>query len=303
MFLASASRILPSIVRAQSALLAVKQSEGGSEITINQILELEEIEKSKKVFSSQTLKNKHFIPEIKISNLNFSYENSNRFTLQDVSLEVEAGSLIAIVGESGAGKTTLVDLVLGMNTPNSGSIEICGVNSLEAAKKWPGKIAYVPQNITVIDGSIRRNVTLGSDNNVSDLAVWTALKKAKLVDEVDAMPNKLDEIVGERGMKLSGGQRQRLGIARALFTDPKLIVFDEATSALDSITEKTVTEAIFGNNKREMTLIVIAHRLSTVKNADLVVFLENGRVVAKGTFNEVRQVAPKFDEQAKLANL
>jgi ABC-type multidrug transport system fused ATPase/permease subunit len=303
MFLASASRILPSIVRAQSALLAVKQSEGGSEITISQLLELEEIEKNRKVFNNQTRMDIDFIPEIKISNLRFSYENSKRFSLQDISLEIDAGSLVAIVGESGSGKTTLVDLVLGMNIPNSGSVEICGLDSLEAAKKWPGSIAYVPQNISVIDGSIRRNITLGNDDHVSDLAVWAALERAKLVDEVEAMPNKLDEIVGERGMKLSGGQRQRLGIARALFTDPKLIVFDEATSALDSITEKAVTEAIFRNNKREMTLIVIAHRLSTVMNADVVVLLENGRVVAKGTFNEVRQIAPKFDEQAKLANL
>jgi len=303
MFLASASRILPSIVRAQGALLAVKQSEGGSEMTINQILELEEIEKCRTVFDNQTLIDKEFIPQIKISNLMFSYEDSKRFALHDVSLEIEAGSLVAIVGESGAGKTTLIDLVLGMNIPNSGTVEISGIKSLEAAKKWPGRIAYVPQNISVIDGSIRRNITLGNDIDVSDFAVWAALEKAKLVDEVKAMPNKLDEIVGERGMKLSGGQRQRLGIARALFTDPKLIVFDEATSALDSMTEKAVTEAIFRNNKRDMTLIVIAHRLSTVKNADVVVLLESGRVVAKGTFDEVRRIAPRFDEQAKLANL
>jgi ATP-binding cassette subfamily C protein len=303
MFLASASRILPSIVRAQGALLAVKQSEGSSEITIKQLLEVKEIEKSRTKFESLTPINGEFIPTISIENLKFMYENSKRFALQDISLEIEAGSLVAIVGESGSGKTTLVDLVLGMNMPNSGSVNICGVNPLKAAKKWPGRIAYVPQNISVIDGSIRRNITLDNDNLDSDWAVWAALEKANLIQEVNAMPSKLDEIVGERGMKLSGGQRQRLGIARALFTDPKLIVFDEATSALDSITEKAVTEAIFGDREREITLIVIAHRLSTVKNADIVVLLENGRMVTKGTFDEVRQIAPKFDEQAKLANL
>jgi ATP-binding cassette, subfamily B, bacterial PglK len=303
MFLASASRILPSIVRAQGALLAVKQSEGSSEITIKHLLEVKEIEKRQTKFESLTPINGEFIPTISIENLMFMYENSKRFALQDISLEIEAGSLVAIVGESGSGKTTLVDLVLGMNMPNSGSVNICGVDPLKAAKKWPGRIAYVPQNISVIDGSIRRNITLDNDNLDSDWAVWAALEKANLIQEVNAMPSKLDEIVGERGMKLSGGQRQRLGIARALFTDPKLIVFDEATSALDSITEKAVTEAIFGDREREITLIVIAHRLSTVKNADIVVLLENGRMVTKGTFDEVRQIAPKFDEQAKLANL
>jgi ATP-binding cassette subfamily C protein len=303
MFLASASRLLPSIVRAQGALLMVKQSEGGSEITIKQILELEEIETDRTQFGQQNQVTNVFVPEVKINNLNFSYGDSERFTLKDISLEIAGGSLIAIVGESGAGKTTLVDLVLGMNIPDSGSLKICNLGPLEAAKKWPGKIAYVPQNISVIDGTIRRNVTLGVNNHDSDLAVWAALEKAQLANEVNAMPGKLDEIVGERGMKLSGGQRQRLGIARAIFTNPKLIVFDEATSALDSITEKAVTEAIFGNKKRDITLIVIAHRLSTVKNADVVVLLENGRIAAKGTFDEVRQIAPRFDEQAKLANL
>jgi len=303
MFLASASRVLPSVVRAQGALLAVKQSEGGSEITIKQILELEEIERSRIHLNVQENAIKEFKPEITIDNLNFSYEKSTRFALQDFSLKIAAGSLVAIVGESGAGKTTLVDLVLGMNIPDSGSVKISNLHSLDAAKKWPGRISYVPQNISVMDGSIRRNVSLGNDNQDCDLADWAAPEKAKLVDEVEAMPHKLDEIVGERGIKLSGGQRQRLGIARALFTNPKLIVFDEATSALDSITEKAVTEGIFRNNERDITLIVIAHRLSTVKNADIVVLLENGRMVAKGTFDEVRQIAPRFDEQAKLANL
>jgi ATP-binding cassette subfamily C protein len=303
MFLAAASRILPSVVRAQGALLAVKQSEGASEITIKQILELKETVRNRTHLNVQENINNEFIPEIEINNLNFSYDETKKFALQNISLEIRAGSLVAIVGESGSGKTTLVDLVLGMNIPISGSVKICNLNPLEAAKKWPGRIAYVPQNISIIDGSIRRNVALGDDNQDLDLAVWAALEKAKLVEEVKSMPHKLDEIVGERGMKLSGGQRQRLGIARALFTNPQLIVFDEATSALDSITEKAVTEAIFGNDKSDTTLIVIAHRLSTVKNADVVVLLENGRIAAKGTFDEVRQIAPRFDEQAKLANL
>ncbi len=303
MFLAAASRILPSLIRAQGALLAVKQSEGASEMPIKQLSELERIAKIDSKFIIQRSVESRFIPEISISNLEFSYETSPSFSLHEISLDIRAGNFVAIVGESGAGKTTLVDLILGMNNPVAGSVRISGLNPLEAAIKWPGKIAYVPQNILVIDGSIRKNISLSSEGQGNEEKLLLALAKANLLSDVQNLPGKLDEVVGERGMKLSGGQRQRLGIARALYTNPDLIVFDEATSALDSLTEKTVTEAIFKNNERGVTLIVIAHRLSTVKNADVVVLLEHGRIVASGTFDEVRQIAPKFDEQAKLANL
>ena len=148
----------------------------------------------------------------------------------------------------------------------------------------------------------RSNITLDRKITNSDNDVVGALEKAKLLNDINALPKKLDEIVGEWGLKLSGGQRQRLGIARALFTKPELIIFDEATSALDSITEKAVTEAIYGRSNG-VTLVVIAHRLSTVRHADLIIYLEKGRVIAKGSFDEVRRIAPKFDEQAKLVNL
>jgi ATP-binding cassette subfamily C protein len=272
-------------------------------MAIRQLDEVEEFVKSKVKVAYQDKLAREFIPDIIISNLNFSYDNESRFSLQNISLEIKAGSFVAIVGQSGAGKTTLVDLILGMNTASSGSVSICGLEPLDAARKWPGKIAYVPQNITVIDGDIRKNITLSNDDQANESQVQIALEKSNLLTEIQNMPGKLNEIVGERGMKLSGGQRQRLGIARALFTDPKLIVFDEATSALDSLTEKAVTNAIFNKDERAITLIVIAHRLSTVKNADIVVLLDHGRMIAKGTFEEVRQIAPKFDEQAKLANL
>ena len=143
---------------------------------------------------------------------------------------------------------------------------------------------------------------MDSEDFASDKLVKSALDQAKLLEDVINMPGGLDEIVGERGTKLSGGQRQRLGIARALFSQPELIIFDEATSALDSVTEKAVTDAIF-TKKNLVTLIVIAHRLSTVRNADLVVLLDKGKLIAKGTFEEVRTIAPMFDKQAKLVNL
>jgi ATP-binding cassette subfamily C protein len=301
-FLAAASRILPSLVRAQGALLAIKQSEGGSEVTIGQMAELSKISKTQVSTEVGNFVDKKFTANVEISNLNFRYSEFSKFSLEDISLDIKPATFVAIVGESGSGKTTLVDLVLGMNNPNSGYVKISGTKSFLAALNWPGKIAYVPQNIYIIDGSIRKNVTLDSADSDSDSLVVSALNQAKLLEDVMKMPGGLDEIVGERGMKLSGGQRQRLGIARALFSQPELIVFDEATSALDSVTEKAVTDAIF-TKKNQVTLIVIAHRLSTVRNADLVVLLDNGKLIAKGTFEEVRKIAPMFDKQAKLVNL
>jgi ATP-binding cassette subfamily C protein len=301
-FLAAASRILPSLIRAQGAFLGIRQSEGSSEITINQIKALESDEISTPKSHEYIARTAEFHPSLKVQNLYFSYNAESEFELEDVSFEVSPGQFVAIVGESGAGKTTLIDLILGMLTPTSGAVEISNHESLSAIQKWPGKIAYVPQDIMIIDGDIRKNVVLEESCNVIDEDVLGALEKSHLKNDVLNMKSGLNEIVGERGIRLSGGQRQRLGIARALYTKPQMIIFDEATSSLDPLTEKTVTEAIY-EKKGNVTLIVVAHRLSTVKNADLVILLDNGKVLAKGTFEEVRSRSPKFDQQAKLVNL
>jgi ATP-binding cassette subfamily C protein len=233
--------------------------------------------------------------------VSFSYESNADFAIKNVSLKINRGDLVAIVGESGSGKSTLADLVLGMQEPNSGLIQIMGMPPREVFSKLPGFLAYVPQDIAIVDGDIQRNVTLGAELEDNERLI-DSLKKAALWEDVQKMPKGINSLVGERGVKLSGGQRQRLGIARALFSNPSIIVFDEATSSLDPITEKAVTEAIY-TKRGEVTLIVIAHRLSTVRNADVVLLLDNGEAIASGTFDDVRAKAPKFDEQAKLVNL
>ncbi len=301
-FLAAASRILPSLIRAQGAFITIRQSEGGAEVTINQIRLLKNEEISIPQSLIDTANTAEFNPSLQVHDLYFSYNDESEFQLRDINFEVSPGQFVAIVGESGAGKTTLIDLILGMLTPTSGVIEISNHESLSAIHKWPGKIAYVPQDIMIIDGDIRRNVVLEDSHNVMDEDILSALEKSHLNDDVLNMKNGLNEIVGERGIRLSGGQRQRLGIARALYTKPQMIIFDEATSSLDPLTEKTVTEAIY-EKKGNVTLIVVAHRLSTVKNADVVILLEKGEILAKGTFEEVRRISPKFDQQAKLVNL
>jgi ATP-binding cassette, subfamily B, bacterial PglK len=301
-FLAAASRILPSLIRAQGASIAIRQSEGSAEVTINQIRTLKSEEISIPQSLGITTSTEEFTPSLQVHQLYFSYNEESEFQLEDINFEVLPGQFVAIVGESGAGKTTLIDLILGMLTPSSGIIKISNHESLSAIHKWPGKIAYVPQDIMIIEGDIRRNVVLEGSSNVIDEDVLRALEKSHLKNDVLKMKNGLNEIVSERGIRLSGGQRQRLGIARALYTKPQMIIFDEATSSLDPLTEQTVTEAIY-EKKGNVTLIVVAHRLSTVKNADIVILLDKGKILAKGTFEEVRNISPKFDQQAKLVNL
>jgi ATP-binding cassette subfamily C protein len=299
-FVAASSRILPAVIRAQNSFFTMKQSEGGAQVTMDVITEIgDSIRNTAK--SADLEITSTFIPSISVENLSFSYPETNQEVLKEISFSIKAGQLVAIVGQSGAGKSTLVDLLLGMYEPNVGSVRISNVSPREAIRTWPGLISYVPQDIAIIDGSISKNVAL-QESDQKEIKIYSSLVRAHLLDDVNTMSNKLNEVVGERGMRLSGGQRQRLGIARALYTNPQMIFFDEATSSLDPITEKSVTDAIY-NKKGEVTLVVIAHRLSTVRHADLVILLDQGRLIAKGTFDEVRTLAPKFDEQAKLVNL
>ena len=213
------------------------------------------------------------------------------------------GKSLAVVGSSGAGKTSLVDVLLGILPSNSGVVSISGKPPLEAIATWPGAISYVPQAVTISNGSFRENVGLGFPKELAtDELVWTALEVAQLSDYVRQLPRGLDTLVGERGARISGGQRQRLGIARAMFTRPKLLVLDEATSSLDGQTESDITDAIQGL-KGSVAVVMIAHRLSTVRNADQVIFMDKGKILARGSFEEVRRAIPDFDNQAKLMGL
>ena len=299
-FVAASTRILPSLIRAQNSFLTMKQSEGFAQVTLDVITEIDGLSKiaEKSIYEEIS---SEFLPIINVENLTFSYPETDQIVLKEINFSIKAGQFVAIVGQSGAGKSTLVDLILGMYEPTSGYIEVSGLPPREAVKTWPGVISYVPQDIAIIDGTMAKNITLQDSDQQKNL-IQISLESAHLLDDVMAMTNKLNEVVGERGTRLSGGQRQRLGIARALYTNPKMIFFDEATSSLDPITEKSVTDAIY-NKESGVTLIVIAHRLSTVRHADLVILLDQGRLIAKGTFDEVRSLAPKFDEQAKLVNL
>ena len=211
--------------------------------------------------------------------------------------------MVAIVGPSGGGKSTLVDLMLGVLTPDSGAVKISNEDPLLAIAKWPGALSYVPQQVNLINGSILENIVYGNfKTEVSVDRVWDALHIAQLDDFIKRNSEGLDLQVGDRGAKLSGGQRQRVGLARALYSNPLLVVLDEATSALDGETEANFSDAL-NSIRGECTIVLIAHRLATVTNADKVVYLEDGRVRAEGTFTEIKNAIPNFSSQASLLGL
>ena len=244
-----------------------------------------------------------FESEIQVKKASLTYPNKPSPAISDISLTIPSGASVAFVGPSGTGKTTIIDVLLGVLNPDEGSVSISGLPPLLAVAKWPGAVSYVPQDVVIAAGTIRENVALGYPSEAAtDELVMSALKVAHLDKFVAGLPHGVDTQVGERGAKISGGQRQRLGIARAMFTRPHLLVLDEATSSLDGETEASISDAIHAL-RGSTTVVMIAHRLSTVRNADIVVYLSEGKVMATGTFDEVRKAVPDFDRQAKLMGL
>jgi len=302
-FMVAITRIAPAVMRFQQSMIGIKTSLAQAESALKLVEEIDVVDELEDPNSTLQIVHDGFTPEINIDSLNFSYPSRTSKTLQDVSLLISAYSIFAIVGPSGGGKTTLADLILGVLQPTSGSVQISGLSPLQAIISWPGAISYVPQDTLIISGSIRENVGLGFSNLESfDELIWESLALAQLEDFVRNLPGGLSAQVGERGTQLSGGQRQRLGIARALFTRPKLIVFDEATSSLDVATEFEVSQAINALRSR-VTIVLIAHRLSTIRKADSIIYLDNGKVLACGDFNHLRSIVPEFDNQARLTGL
>lgn len=302
-FLASGTRIAPAIMRLQQSLVQIKSGIGSAMPTLVLIESLKNVPLVQVTKDDLEVIHKGFRSEVILKDISLIYPAKETNALTSVSFQVSAGKSVAIVGPSGAGKTSLVDVLLGVLPPSSGSVSISGENPLDAISIWPGAISYVPQDVSISNGTFRENVGLGYPKEfISDELVWAALKVAQLAEFVSALPDGLDTQVGERGTKISGGQRQRLGIARAMFTQPKLLVLDEATSALDGQTEADISEAIQGL-KGSVTVVMIAHRLSTVRNADQVIYMDGGKLVSQGTFEEVRSEVPDFDKQAKLMGL
>ena len=244
-----------------------------------------------------------FVPLITVNDVAFEYSANSNFKLAKSKEEIRAGDFIGVVGQSGAGKSTFMDLMLGILTPDSGSITISGLSPKEAIARWPGAIAYVPQEVMMINGTIRENIILGyKTDEVPEREIWDALDKTYLTSFVRSLPGQLDEIINESGSNLSGGQRQRLGLARAFITKPKILVLDEATSSLDAETENFIAD-ILELYKDERIVLSIAHRLSSIRNADRILFFDGGRLESTGTFEELKKNSAKFANQARLMGL
>lgn len=302
-FLAAGMRMAPALLRIQQSGLQIRNSLGSSHRTINLLASLSDVEEVEGIDSNFNDLYEGFIPNLLVKNVNFRYPNAIRDAIRDVSIEILPGTVAAVVGSSGAGKSTLVDILLGNLSPQSGFVAVSGMSPSEVISKWPGAIAYVPQDTLIFEGTIRENISIGYPlSAATDERVNSSLKTAQLYDFVQTLPHGLETFVGDRGSQLSGGQRQRLGIARALFTKPKLLVLDEATSALDGQTEHEFTMALEAI-KATTTVILIAHRLSSIKHSDKLIYLEDGEVIAEGTFDSVRIAVPNFDIQANLMGL
>ena len=303
LFLAASTRIAPAALRLQQGALSIKNSIGGARGTFDLIDDLKEIEPVTSDGVISDFEYVDFIPDFKMVGVTFKYPSSTKFSLGPIDLSILPGSTTAIVGPSGAGKTTLVDLMLGVLAPTNGEVLISGMRPSEVSQHWPGAMSYVPQNIVIVSGTVSENVTLGYDEtSINKNAVYEAISAAQLSQDIANLENGIGTMVGENGAMLSGGQRQRLGIARAMFTKPKLLVFDEATSSLDGETEADVTEAI-SKLSGQVTVVIIAHRLSTIRGADQVVYLENGSVRAIGTFEQVKAQVPQFAKEVLRAGL
>ncbi len=310
-FLTASTRILPSLSRLQGAVLAIKSSSGVAAPTLELAAEFPEAGDAavldprlrERVTIGVREGYTGFVPVIELIDVTLRYPGADAPAVADTSLRVRPGESLALVGPTGAGKSTIADVILGVLAPDQGTATLSGVNPSVAAQEWPGAIAYVPQDVTVLEGTIRGNIALGlPPEMVEDDLAWEALERAHLADMVREEREGLDTIVGENGVRLSGGQRQRLGLARALYTRPRLIVLDEATSALDAETEQAISTAL-DELGGDVTLVIVAHRLATIRHCTSVAYIERGVLRAQGTFEQVRESQPNFDRQAELLGL
>jgi ATP-binding cassette, subfamily B, bacterial PglK len=285
LFAMAAFRLMPSITRIIALITTIRYSQPALTVVYEDLF----MNKEKTSNITPTGKNQQitinkeertYTDSIKLNEVSFRYPNQKGYSIKNVSFTIPIGKSVAFIGESGAGKTTIVDIILGLFKPEKGKVLVDNKNLFEQKELWQQKIGYIPQSIFLSDDTIRGNVAFGIESDqIDDEAVWRALEQAQLKKFVEALPDQLETELGERGVRLSGGQRQRIGIARALYHNPEILFMDEATSALDNETEKEIMKAIDGL-KGEKTLIIIAHRLSTIENCDIVFKINNGKLVS-----------------------
>jgi len=302
-FSVAATRIAPSVIRIQQSLILMRSSLGSSVRTLELINSLTDAKPLSESIKNSFVNHDDFVPSVQFERVSFSYPGTNGPVLSDVSVQIFPGQLVAVIGPSGAGKSTFVDLLLGVLEPSEGRVRISTLSPNDAIEKSPGAIAYVPQDVYLVQGSLEENVLLGFEGSEENRSrARDALQRAQLSDFIGTLPKQYETLIGDSGIGLSGGQRQRVGIARALITNPKLIVFDEATSSLDGETENKIKETIQAM-RGKVTQVVVAHRLSTVRDADNVIYIDNGGILAKGTFADIARAVLNFDAMSRQMGL
>lgn len=300
-FMTAASRMAPASLRMQQNAVSIKNSMGRG---IESLVALEELREKKRDFQPDLKITRLASSGISLNQVTFSYNNETlEPTILNVTLQIDEGKFVAIVGPTGSGKTTIMNLIGGFLEPTSGVVHINGLSPSEYVESGSGLIGYVPQNIFVINGSLYDNIALGVKQAPETIeACVDALKSAHLWDFVESLPEGINTIIKGPMGGLSGGQLQRLGIARCLFSKPRIVLLDEATSSLDAGTEVLVSKEII-RNLNGATLVVIAHRLSTIKEADEIFYLDKGILMGNGSFDELRSQVPNFESQATLLGL
>ena len=284
-------RALPAIQQLYAAISQIKFASPALENLYKDIKNLKNFDKHNKLNSKMSFSN-----SISLQNIHFSHQNSSKETVSNININIPALSKFGIVGPTGSGKTTLIDIILGLLEPTKGNIKVDNqFIEKKNIRSWQKNIGYVPQDIYLSDASIASNIAFGvNDEKIDFKLVKEVAKKSGLHDFIiNELKNGYDTQVGERGVRLSGGQKQRIGIARALYNNPSVIILDEGTSALDNVTEKNIMDAI-SNLKIKKTIIVIAHRLKTLRDCDSIIFLNNGKVISQGTYSELLKINKDF---------
>ena len=277
-FAVAAVRLLPSVNRMSTALNSMFYLEPALDKMLEQLSVTEQWRNDGESSCKYETAEMSLRDKIELSNITYKYPSSNKYVLKEASMEIPIGQSVGVVGTSGSGKTTAIDILLGLLVPESGEVLVDGNNIQNNYEGWLAHLGYIPQMIFMLDDSIRGNVAFGIESNrVDDHMVWKALEDAQLADYVHTLPDGLDTQIGECGIRLSGGQRQRIGIARALYTNPELLIFDEATSALDNETESAIMESIDALHGKK-TILIIAHRLTTIEGCDMVYRVEKGKI-------------------------
>lgn len=294
LFTAAAFRIIPSVNRICAAAITVRYNSYTIEVIYNDlVLENKDATLVKSTGCSQET-SIIFDKALELRNVYYQYPFSKKPVLNGISVIIPKHSVVGFVGPSGAGKTTIVDVILGLLTPMDGEVLVDGKNIQENLSGWQRRIGYIPQNIYLSDDTIRCNIAFGlGGEEINNDRVWSVLGNAQLDKFVKGLPGKLETIVGERGIRLSGGERQRIGIARALYHDPDVLIMDEGTASLDNETEKGIMQAVKYLSKGK-TIIIIAHRLSTIKDCDCLYFIKDGTVIERGTYDELFEKSSAF---------